>query len=243
MPDYSPPASPPEHADAGAQPVPPNAAAIFGSRLDLAIAYHDSLVTAGPIRGLNGPREVPVLWERHIINSALVGYLPARVLPEGATVCDVGSGAGLPGIPLAIARPDLHVTLLEPLERRSDYLREIVAQLGLTNVRVLRGRAEPDGGFIAGEFAVVTSRAVAPLQKLLSMCLPLLAADGWFAALKGKRATQEVEELEPAFRNAVREMSVVTTSGPGGVDVATVVVARPAAARAMRPGRRKRLGK
>ncbi len=223
--------------------MPPNAAAIFGSRLDLAIAYHDSLVTAGPIRGLNGPREVPVLWERHIINSALVGYLPARVLPEGATVCDVGSGAGLPGIPLAIARPDLHVTLLEPLERRSDYLREIVAQLGLTNVRVLRGRAEPDGGFIAGEFAVVTSRAVAPLQKLLSMCLPLLAADGWFAALKGKRATQEVEELEPAFRNAVREMSVVTTSGPGGVDVATVVVARPAAARAMRPGRRKRLGK
>ncbi len=237
MSDHSSPVPRPEHVAAGARPAPPAAAAIFGSRLDLAVAYHDSLVTAGPIRGLNGPREIPVLWERHIINSALVGYLPARVLPEGATVCDVGSGAGLPGIPLAIARPDLHVTLLDPLERRTNYLTEIVAQLGLSNVRVLRGRAEPGGGSMAGEFAMVTSRAVAPLQKLLSMCLPLVAVDGWFAALKGKRAAQEIDELEPAARNTVRDLAVVMASGPDGGDVATVVVARKAAVRPERPER------
>lgn len=243
MSDHPSPVPRSEDADAGAQPAPPAAAAIFGSRLDLAVAYHDSLVTAGPIRGLNGPREIPVLWERHIINSALVGYLPARVLPEAATVCDVGSGAGLPGIPLAIARPDLNVTLLDPLERRTNYLREIVAQLGLTNVRVLRGRAEPDGGSIAGQYAMVTSRAVAPLQKLWSMCLPLVAVDGWFAALKGKRAAQEIDELEPAIRKTIRDLAVVTASGPGGGEVATVVVARPAAIRAERPNPRKRRSK
>ena len=224
----------------GPQPAPPSAAAIFGSRLDKAVAYHDSLVTAGPIRGLNGPREIPVLWDRHIINSALVGYLPSRVLPEGAAVCDVGSGAGLPGIPLAIARPDLQVTLLDPLERRTNYLREIVAQLGLSNVRVVRGRAEPGGGAMQAEFAMVTSRAVAPLQRLLSMCLPLVAADGWFAALKGKRAAQEIEELEPAVRQTVRELEVVTTASPDGADVATVVVARPARACSRQPIPRKR---
>ncbi|WP_420313795.1 16S rRNA (guanine(527)-N(7))-methyltransferase RsmG [Antricoccus suffuscus] len=199
---------------------------MFGSRLELAVAYHDSLVTAGPIRGLNGPREIPVLWSRHIINSALVGYLPSRVLPEGATVCDVGSGAGLPGIPLAIARPDLQITLLDPLERRTNYLREIVAELELTNVRVLRGRADPGRDATAGEFAMVTSRAVAPLERLLSMCLPLIDTDGWFAALKGKRANQEIDELAPAVRKRVRDLEVLTTVGPGDVDVATVVVAR-----------------
>nr|WP_202862431.1 16S rRNA (guanine(527)-N(7))-methyltransferase RsmG [Antricoccus suffuscus] len=194
--------------------------------MELAVAYHDSLVTAGPIRGLNGPREIPVLWSRHIINSALVGYLPSRVLPEGATVCDVGSGAGLPGIPLAIARPDLQITLLDPLERRTNYLREIVAELELTNVRVLRGRADPGRDATAGEFAMVTSRAVAPLERLLSMCLPLIDTDGWFAALKGKRANQEIDELAPAVRKRVRDLEVLTTVGPGDVDVATVVVAR-----------------
>ena len=132
---------------------------VFGSRLPLAQAYHDSLATDGSTRGFIGPREVPRLWDRHIINCAVV----KQAIPEGATVIDVGSGAGLPGIPLAIARPDLHITLIEPLLKRYNYLNEVVEELGLDNVTVLRGRAEegPIKKAVAGA-DVVTSRAVAP---------------------------------------------------------------------------------
>lgn len=217
-----------------AGPVPAAAAAIFGDNLSRAIAYHDSLVTAGPIRGLNGPREVPVLWERHIVNSALVGYLAPEILPIGAAVCDVGSGAGLPGIPLALARPDLDITLLEPLERRTAYLIEIVAELEISNVRVVRGRAGPGGDPLPGDFSLVTSRAVAPLQKLVELCLPLVSSTGWIGAMKGRRVYDEIAELRPATRDRVRGLEVVTTTSPDGAHVATVVVAQ----RAMRPGRR-----
>lgn len=225
---------------------PPSAAVIFGDNLEKATAYRDSLATAGPIRGLNGPREIPVLWERHIINSALVGYLPERILPHGARVCDVGSGAGLPGIPLALARPDLRITLLDPLERRIIYLSEIVAELGLANVRVVRGRAEPDHvAAVSADFDVVTSRAVAPLEKLLVMCLPLLKSGGWFAALKGRSAQQEIDQLPDPTRNRVTDLKVLTMGSPDGLHMARVIVARRGAGADPRTKRlsRKRRGK
>jgi len=221
-----------------AGPTPEAAAAIFGDNLSRAVAYHDSLVSSGPIRGLNGPREVPVLWDRHIINSALVGYLPERILPYGATVCDVGSGAGLPGIPLALARPDLQVTLLEPLERRVAYLNEVVGALDLSNVEVVRGRAEPGGSAASRRFSFVTSRAVAPLHKLLPLCLPLVSVTGWIGAMKGRRAPEEIAELGPASRSELRSVEVVRTTSPNGDHVATVVVAQRAARSARRARKR-----
>ncbi len=111
---------------------------VFGDRTELAERYHHSLSTAGVERGLIGPREVPRLWERHILNCAVVGEL----IQEGETVVDVGSGAGLPGVPLALARPDLQVTLVEPLLRRTVYLAEFVESHGIENILVVRGRAE-----------------------------------------------------------------------------------------------------
>ena len=127
--------------------------------------FEQRLATVGLEWGLIGPREVDRLWERHIMNSALV----EEVIPEGATVIDVGSGAGLPGIPLAIVRPDLHMTLLEPLLRRSTFLEETVADLGIP-VSVVRGRAEDK---VVPPADVVTARAVAPLERLVGWCWPL----------------------------------------------------------------------
>ena len=141
-------------------PTPPAAAAaIFGDRLDLAVAYHLSLATDGSERGFIGPREVPRLWDRHILNCAVIG----EAFPEGTSIADIGSGAGLPGIPLAIARPDLEIRLIEPLLKRSVYLREVKEALGLDNVTVIRGRAEEPQVRDLGPVDVVTSRAVAPL--------------------------------------------------------------------------------
>ncbi|MDU0479525.1 16S rRNA (guanine(527)-N(7))-methyltransferase RsmG [Staphylococcus chromogenes] len=120
------------------KPLETAAADIFGDRLPLAQQYHDSLATDGSVRGFIGPREVPRLWERHILNCAVL----AEAIPAGASVADIGSGAGLPGIPLAIARPDLKITLIEPLLKRSVYLGEVKEALGLSNVTVIRGRAE-----------------------------------------------------------------------------------------------------
>ena len=164
--------------------------AVFGSRLPLAQEYHDSLATDGSTRGFIGPREVPRLWDRHIINCAVV----KQAIPEGATVIDVGSGAGLPGIPLAIARPDLQITLIEPLLKRYNYLNEVVEELGLDNVTVLRGRAEegPIKKAVAGA-DVVTSRAVAPLGKLAKWSLPLVRKGGEMIALKGSSVHEELE--------------------------------------------------
>lgn len=164
---------------------------MFSSRLALAERYAGLLATEGIVRGLIGPREVPRLWDRHLLNCALV----ADLVPEGSTVCDIGSGAGLPGIVLALRRPDLHVTLVEPLLRRTTFLEEVVTELGLDQVRVVRGRAEDQRG--GAPFEVVTSRAVAPLPRLLAWSMPLVAPGGVLLALKGSSATAEVAEVEP----------------------------------------------
>ncbi|WP_106850182.1 16S rRNA (guanine(527)-N(7))-methyltransferase RsmG [Blastococcus sp. Marseille-P5729] len=210
------------------QPAPPSAAAVFGERLRLAERFHASLCEAGPIRGLNGPREVPVLWERHLINSALLAYLPDRVLPDGASVCDVGSGGGLPGIPLAIARPDLQITLVDPLQRRISYLEQIVGELALENVRIRRGRAgEPDSPDRIGRYDVVVSRAVAPLGRLLEWCVPLVADQGHVAALKGRSVESEIESLTRRQRRLVEDLNILEIISPDGEQAARVLVARP----------------
>ena len=156
-------------------------------RLPLVERYVGWLAGAGTERGLMGPRGVPRLWERHVLNSAVVG----EWVPEGVTVADVGSGAGLPGIPLALARPDLEVTLVEPLLRRATFLEEVVADLGLP-VRVVRARAEELHGEL--DFDVVTSRAVAPLDRLASWCMPLVGVGGAMVALKGSSVEEEIAE-------------------------------------------------
>ena len=149
--------------------------------MDLARRFVVHLATSGVERGLIGPREVPRLWNRHVLNCAVLGEL----VPQGVRVVDVGSGAGLPGIALAIARPDLQVVLVEPLERRTTWLDEVVADLGL-GVRVLRARAEEVAG--TERAAVVTARAVAPLDKLARWTLPLVQPGGELLAIKGRSA-------------------------------------------------------
>ena len=181
---------------------------VFGSRLPLAQAYHDSLATDGSIRGFIGPREVPRLWERHLLNCAVIG----DVMPEGARVIDVGSGAGLPGIPLAIARPDLDITLIEPLLKRSNYLSEVKELLGLDNVTVIRGRAEEGPVKKAVKSAdIVTSRAVAPLGKLAKWSLPLVKVGGEMIALKGESVYEELERDAAELKRAGAGKAEVTT--------------------------------
>ena len=181
---------------------------VFGSRLPLAQAYHDSLATDGSIRGFIGPREVPRLWERHLLNCAVIG----DVMPEGARVIDVGSGAGLPGIPLAIARPDLDIALIEPLLKRSNYLSEVKELLGLDNVTVIRGRAEEGPVKKAVKGAdIVTSRAVAPLGKLAKWSLPLVKVGGEMIALKGESVYEELERDAAELKRAGAGKAEVTT--------------------------------
>lgn len=177
-------------ASAETLPPPPVATALFGARLVLASRYAQLLVTDGITRGLVGPREAGRIWDRHLLNCAVV----AELIPENARVVDVGSGAGLPGLVLACARADLRLQLVEPLERRVHFLADAVALLGLeSQVEVIRGRAddrvvlERSAG---AEF--VTSRAVAPLDRLARWCRPLLAAGGRLLAMKGERATEEI---------------------------------------------------
>lgn len=178
---------------------PPAAAELFGDNLDKAIAYHESLATDGSIRGFIGPREIPRLWDRHILNCGVIG----ESMAEGVTVADIGSGAGLPGIPLAIARPDLQIILIEPLLKRSVYLDEVVEQLGLDNVTVLRGRAEEKTvRKQVGHVDVVTSRAVAPLGRLAGWSLPLVKVGGRMIAMKGASVAEEIERDAKAIRNA-----------------------------------------
>lgn len=176
-------------------PVPPEARGVFGARLDLAIGFAESLATDGVVRGLIGPREVPRLWVRHLLNCAVLEEL----VPSGATVCDIGSGAGLPGVVLAIARPDLEVTLVEPLLRRTTFLEEVVVALGLTHVEVVRARAEEVHG--SRRFDVVTSRAVAPLPRLLDWSMPLVDRHGELIALKGSNVADEVAAAGSLLRD------------------------------------------
>ncbi|WP_240037657.1 16S rRNA (guanine(527)-N(7))-methyltransferase RsmG [Glycomyces paridis] len=164
-------------------------ASVFGAepeRMERAEAYVGLLSTIGIERGLIGPREVPRLWGRHVLSSAVVEEL----IPEKSDVIDVGSGGGLPGIPLAIARPDLWVTLVEPMQRRVDFLEEVIEALGIENIEVLRARAEEVDP--QGQADVVVSRAVAPLGKLAGWCLPLARLGGVMLAIKGQSAAEEV---------------------------------------------------
>ena len=179
------------HVKHGVAPLPPTAAEIvFGDRVGLAHRYADLLAGPGVERGLIGPREVDRLWDRHILNSAAV----AELIEPGARVLDVGSGAGLPGLPIAMARPDVHVTLIEPMLRRTEFLDEVVAALALP-IEIIRGRAEePDVRARAGGADVVVSRAVASLDKLSRWSLPLLRPGGRMLAMKGERAEEEVVE-------------------------------------------------
>jgi 16S rRNA (guanine527-N7)-methyltransferase len=197
---------------------PPIAREIFGDALPAAERYTEFLAGPGVERGLIGPREIERLWSRHVLNCAVLSEL----IPFEADVIDIGSGAGLPGIVLAIARPDLSVILLEPLLRRTVFLQECLDLLDLPNVRVRRARAEE----VAGEYAadVVTARAVARLERLVGWAMPLLRPSGELLALKGERAALELEMARPALSKfGVREAEVLHV-GHGRVDPPTTVV-------------------
>jgi 16S rRNA (guanine527-N7)-methyltransferase len=193
---------------------------VFGDRLPLARRYAEHLVTTGVERGLIGPREAPRIWDRHVLNCAVV----AELVPDGARLVDVGSGAGLPGIPLALARPDLQVALVEPLARRVDWLAEVVADLGL-DVRVDRGRVEETAVRRRWEGAdVVTARAVAPLARLAGWALPLLRTGGRLLAVKGASAPEEIARDAAAVRKLGGGDPEIALCGHGVVDPATTVV-------------------
>ena len=202
---------------------PDPAAAVFGDRLELAKGYAETLATVGVERGLIGPRERDRLWDRHLLNSAAV----AELIPDGNRIADIGSGAGLPGIPLAIARPDLSVVLIEPLLRRSTFLAEVVDELSLDNVTVVRGRAEEPGIRAEhGGLDAVASRAVAALDKLSRWSLPLLRPGGQMLAMKGERAELEVDECRRAMMSlGVSEVRVVKCGVNYLTPPTTVVVA------------------
>jgi 16S rRNA (guanine527-N7)-methyltransferase len=198
---------------------PETARGVFSSdRLALAERYAELLATEGVVRGLIGPREAPRLWERHLLNSAVL----AEAIPDGVTVCDIGTGAGLPGLVLAIARPDLTITLVEPLLRRTTFLVEVVDELGLASVEVVRGRAEVLHG--ARTFDIVTSRAVAPLERLLGWSMPLVSPTGALVAMKGESVVDEItaaQDFLHMWRCGVPEVFEV---GTGVVNPPTTVV-------------------
>ena len=180
--------------------------------------YAELLATDGVVRGLIGPREVARLWSRHLANCAVLEEL----VPAGSLVADVGSGAGLPGLPLALVRPDLRVVLVEPLLRRATFLSEAVAALGLDDrVEVVRGRAEEQSSMAVD---VVTARAVAPLDRLAGWTLPLARVGGILLALKGDGAADEVAASAAALERLGGGQIEVLTCGTGVVEPPTTVV-------------------
>jgi len=228
-----------KHADVS--PAPRAADALFGESTARAQRYAEILAGAGVERGLIGPREVDRLWGRHILNSVAV----AELLESEDRVADIGSGAGLPGIPLALARPDLQLTLIEPLLRRSEFLREVADELGI-DVTIVRGRAEEVSvRERVGEMDAVVSRAVASLDKLAKWSLPLLRPDGRMLAMKGERAEDEIREHRRVMTSLGAVDVRVMRCGADYLDPpATVVVARrgvgiPVGNRSRRTVRRK----
>ncbi len=195
---------------------PAVAARIFGSGIDKARAYAAALARDGETFGLLGPREYPKLWTRHILNSAVV----AELVSPGQTVGDVGSGAGLPGIPMAIAQPEAEFVLIEPMERRSDWLKQQIEELGLTNVRVLRARAEEVGE----AFDVVTARAVKALPQLLQMCVPMTKHGGEIIALKGEKAQLEIDDSKRLMKKLDIESFEIVFTGAHFLEEPTRVV-------------------
>lgn len=209
----------------GLAPPPEQAGEVFADRLPLAVRYAELLATTGISHGLVGPRETGRLWERHLLNCALVQEL----VPVGSPVVDIGSGAGLPGLVLAIARPDLSLHLVEPLLRRTTWLEGAVDELGLDNVTVHRGRAEE----MDLRAPVVTARAVASLDKLVRWSFPLLEDDGCLLALKGEAAATELTEAGPVLeRHGVRTARLhVLAEGSAAGPVRVVEIVRPARGR------------
>ena len=197
---------------------PAGAARIFGERLALAEQFTAILTDSGVSHGLIGPREVPRLWERHVLNCAVI----QSAIPLDARVIDVGSGAGLPGLALAIARPDLDVHLIEPMLRRTNWLSLAVGELELTNVTVHRGRAEQFWGVLSAP--IVTARAVARLSELATWCLPLLLPGGSLLAIKGSSVTEEVKADRAELRRLGAVDEVIESFGNGIVDQETTVL-------------------
>lgn len=191
---------------------------LFGDRLELAVRFVGHLSSTGIEWGLLGPREVPRLWERHVLNCAVVGDL----LPEGALVADVGSGAGLPGLALALARPDSQFILIEPLERRVAWLDMVVADLGLENVDVVRARSEQVVGNIAVD--IVTARAVSALKSLIPLTVPLLEGSGELLAIKGRSAGNEIAAAAKALKKFKASTPVIETVGEDLLAEPTTVV-------------------
>jgi 16S rRNA (guanine527-N7)-methyltransferase len=191
---------------------------LFGDRLELARRYVGHLASTGTEWGLLGPREVPRLWERHVLNCAVVGDL----LPDGALVADVGSGAGLPGIALALARPDCQFILVEPLERRVSWLDMVVEDLGLENVDVVRARSEQVVGNVVVD--VVTARAVSALKTLVPMTVPLLQGSGELLAIKGRSAADEVRTAAKVLKKHKCSTPVIETVGSDLLAEPTTVV-------------------
>jgi 16S rRNA (guanine527-N7)-methyltransferase len=204
-----------------APPAPEAAARVFGAALPAAERYVALLASEGVTRGLIGPREVPRLWERHVLNSAAV----AEAVPAGARVVDVGSGAGLPGIPLGLARPDVSLILVEPMARRVEFLEEAVADLARP-WRVVRGRAEEKAVVGAvGPVDVVTARAVAALPRLVAWCRALLRPGAQLVALVGARAIAELPALRPELEAAgMRDIAARAVGAALGEAATTVVV-------------------
>jgi 16S rRNA (guanine527-N7)-methyltransferase len=197
---------------------PPAALGVFGTALPLARRYADMLAGDGTVRGLIGPREAGRLWERHLLNCAVV----ADLVPRPSALLDIGSGAGLPGVVLAMLLPDVQVTLLEPMARRMAFLDEVVTGLGLPNVTLLRGRAEDVRGQVSAD--VVTARAVAPLDRLAGLAMPLVRPGGMILALKGERAAAEADAARPVLRRlGVSEVTVLQV-GVGSIEPPTTVV-------------------
>lgn len=192
--------------------------ALFGSQWEHAQRYVDHLCTTGITHGLLGPREIPRMWSRHLLNCAVVG----PELPSGGSVADVGSGAGLPGIAMALNRPDVSFTLIEPMERRVDWLDAVIADLGIGNVTVIRARAEDVQDELMVD--VVTARAVSALKKLIPMTVPLLDDKGELIFLKGRSAPAEIQAAGKALQKARLRPPTVQLLGEELLEEPTTIV-------------------
>ena len=216
-----------------AVPAPPGAAvALFGAATETAVRFASLLATHGVERGLIGPREVPRLWERHLLNCGVL----AELVPGDAEVVDIGSGAGLPGLVIAMLRPQVRMTLLEPMLRRTTFLGECVMELGLGNVMVCRGRAEDMAGVIRADVAL--SRAVAPLGRLAELSVGVVRPGGTILALKGDHAQTELDEVGPVLRHLSVQSAEVLRVGHGIVEPPATVVRILAAGKARGRSRR-----
>lgn len=189
------------------EPEPEAAELLFGDRIDLARRLHNDLVDKGETLGLVGPREIDRLWTRHIINSALLG-----TLLRGDSLADIGSGAGFPGLVVAIMRPDVHCVLIEPMARRAKWLTDESAALGLTNVEVIRARAEDVPSRVRCH--TVTARAVSALKKLVPLAVPLCEPGGELLFLKGHRIDEEIVSARKMLARAPLASFEVVVVGP-----------------------------